>query len=79
MENQQETPPEKKKEEKPYNTYLKYSGLAIQMLVTIGIAGFAGFWIDQQIAWRFPLFLMLFIIMALVGIIYGIIKSSKDD
>ncbi|MGK7389318.1 MAG: AtpZ/AtpI family protein [Candidatus Cyclobacteriaceae bacterium M2_1C_046] len=76
----QETPPEKKKKrEKSVNTYLRYSGLAIQMVVTIGMAGFAGFWIDRQIGWRFPLFLLLFIILALVGIIYGIIKSSKDE
>lgn len=78
MENQ-EPPPEKKKTKKQYNTYLKYSGLAIQMVVTIGLAGFAGYWIDKQIGWGFPAFLLLFIMLALAGIIYGIIKSSKDE
>lgn len=72
-------PSKKKKIKKQYNTYLKYSGLAIQMLVTIGVAGFIGYWLDQQIGWKFPLLLMVFILAALFGIIYGIIKSSKED
>lgn len=74
-----EPPSKKKKANKQYNTYLKYSGLAIQMLVTIGVAGFIGYWLDQQIGWKFPLLLMVFILAALFGIIYGIIKSSKED
>lgn len=74
-----EPPSKKKKVKKPYNTYLKYSGLAIQMMATIGVAGFIGYWLDQQIGWRFPLLLMLFVLGALFGIIYGLIKSSKKD
>lgn len=74
-----EPPSKKKKEKKQYNTYLKYSGLAIQMVTTIGVAGFIGYWLDQQIGWKFPLLLMLFVLAALFGIIYGIIKSSKED
>jgi TRAP-type C4-dicarboxylate transport system permease small subunit len=74
-----EPPSKRKKIKKQFNTYLKYSGLAIQMVVTIGVAGFIGYWLDQQIGWKFPLLLMLFVLSALFGIIYGIIKSSKED
>lgn len=75
----EETPSKKKKVKEQYNSYLKYTGLAMQMLVTIGVAGFIGFWLDRQIGWKFPLLLLLFIMAALFGIIYGIIKSSKNE
>lgn len=74
-----EIPSEKKKVKKQYNSYLKYTGLAMQMVVTIGVAGYIGYWLDQQIGWRFPVLLMLFVLGALFGIIYGIIRSSKEE
>lgn len=70
---------EKKKVKRQYNTYLRYTGLAVQMMLSLAIAGFFGYWLDQQIGWKFPVLLLFFIILALFGIIYGIIKSSNED
>lgn len=75
----EETPSEKKKLKQQYNSYLKYTGLAMQMVVTIGVAGYIGYWLDKLLGWRFPVFLLLFIIAALGGIIYGIIRSTKEE
>ena len=72
-------PSKKKKIKKQYNTYLRYSGLAMQMVVTLGVAGLIGYWLDQQIGWKFPVLLLLFVFAALFGILYGIIKSSKNN
>lgn len=75
----QKTTSDKNKKLKPFNNYLKYSGLAIQMLVTIGVMGFLGYKIDGWLELKFPVFLLLFIISALTGIIYRLIKSLDKD
>jgi hypothetical protein len=52
-------PPSDKKENQT-NTYLKYSGLALQLLLTIGVFGWLGHLLDSYLAFTFPVFLLLF-------------------
>jgi hypothetical protein len=40
------------------NSYLKYSGLAIQLLFTIAIAGWIGYKIDGWLSLKFPAFMI---------------------
>ncbi len=40
--------------------YLKYSSLALQLLVTIGLFGWLGHRLDLYLGLQFPLFLLLF-------------------
>ncbi|MEJ2004428.1 MAG: AtpZ/AtpI family protein [Cyclobacteriaceae bacterium] len=49
------------------------------MLVTLAIAGVGGYFLDQWIGWQFPLFLLLFILVALGGSIYLLIKATSDE
>ena len=65
---------------KPYNNHLKYSGLAIQMLVTIGIMAFLGHKIDTWAGIKFPAFLLSFVFIAFGGMIYHLYKTiQKED
>lgn len=62
----------------PGNSYLKYSGMAFQMIVTIGIFTYAGYKIDQaanhQTKW-------VTAILSLAGVfasLYLVIRSVKS-
>ena len=70
---------ENNKLSKPFNNYLKYSSLAIQMVATIGLMGFLGFKIDQWLGLVFPVFLLAFTFLSLGVIIYQLIKSLKEE
>lgn len=63
------------KKSKPYNTYLKYSGLGLQLLLLIAGAGWLGYRLDQYVGFRFPLFLLLFVLAAFAGAIYNLYRS----
>ena len=65
--------------QKQFNSYLRYSGLAIQMIVTIGLMAFLGYKIDGWIGIKFPAFLLLFTFSALTGLIYRLIKSVEEQ
>ncbi len=67
----------KQKKPKPYNSFLKYSGLGLQMAMTIAAFGAAGYWIDKRLEFRFPVFLMLFILIALTGNIYLLYRNLE--
>jgi F0F1-type ATP synthase assembly protein I len=70
----------KKQRKKPDNRLiLRYTGLAFQMMATLGIAVFAGYKIDQRIGWSFPLFLIILSLLALVLILRQIIKDTSRN
>ena len=69
--------PSSQKEPKSYNTFLKYTSLGLQMVITLAIAGALGFWIDTSLKFEFPVFLLTFIMGALGGIIYLLIKNTE--
>ncbi len=60
------------------NEFLKYTGLGLQLVITLAIAGGIGYFIDQWIGWQFPLFLLLLIMAALAGSIYLLIKRTNE-
>ncbi|WP_121246411.1 AtpZ/AtpI family protein [Mucilaginibacter phyllosphaerae] len=69
---------EPKQEVKTVNAYAKYTGLAVQMLVVIGIFAFAGYKIDEvtrhQTKW-------VTAALSLVGVfvsLYLVIRSVKN-
>lgn len=74
-----EQSPLNQKESKPSNTLAKYAGLGMQMMVTIAVAGVIGYFIDRQLSFRFPLFLLVFVIMAMVGSIYLLMKNLPKE
>ena len=62
------------------NDLLKYAGLGSQILVSLGIAVFAGYKVDRWIKISFPLLVWLLPLVVLCGIMYRLIKetSTKD-
>ena len=77
MDNPQQSP--QKKPIKQYNDYLKYSGLAFQMMATAGISTWIGYKIDHYLELRFPVFTISLLLIALTGVIYWLIKSVTND
>jgi hypothetical protein len=61
------------------NQYLRYTSLGLQLLITLAIAGIGGYFLDQWIGWQFPVFLLLFIMVALAGSIYLLIKGTSNE
>ncbi len=58
-----------------YNSYLKYSGLAVQLLVTIGVCGWLGYKLDQWLALKYPVFMLILGFLGFGGIMYQIYRS----
>ena len=70
--------PNPKKKLKSYNSYLKYSGLAIQLLAAIGIFGWLGYTLDQYLRLKFPGFMLLFGFLGFSGMLYQVYRSIKE-
>jgi hypothetical protein len=64
---------------KPYNAYLKYSSLGLQLLGAIGIFGWLGYALDQYLGFAFPAFMLLFGFGAFGGMMYQVYRSVKRD
>jgi F0F1-type ATP synthase assembly protein I len=58
-----------------YNSYLKYSGLALQLLVTIAVCGWLGYKADQYMGNKYPIFMLLLGFFGFAGIMYQIYRS----
>jgi hypothetical protein len=61
------------------DTYLKYSGLAVQLLVAIGVFGWLGYLIDRWLAIQFPAFMLLLGFLAFGGMMYQVYKSINRE
>lgn len=64
-----------KKKPKAFNNYVKYSGLAFQLVGTIGLAGWLGYLLDNYLGLKFPLFILIFTLTAFTGTIYSLYRS----
>lgn len=66
---------EKKPKSPTNNSYLKYSGMAIQMAVIITLGVFGGKKLDQFLNLKQPIFTLLFSLLAVFAAIYISIKD----
>jgi hypothetical protein len=76
-ESQEPSQPSKKPSQ--YNSYLRYSGLAIQLFVVIGFFGWLGFKIDHWLTLKFPVFLLLLGFSSFGGMMFQIYRSINRD
>jgi hypothetical protein len=60
------------------NAYLKYSGLGIQLLAAIGFFGWLGYKLDEYLSFQFPLFMLLFGLLAFVGMMIQLYRSLNQ-
>lgn len=72
----QNNPPSNSKEQ--VNSYLKYSGLAIQLLAAIGFFGWLGYKIDNYFLLKFPVFMLLLGFVAFVGMMVQLYRSLNQ-
>jgi F0F1-type ATP synthase assembly protein I len=56
---------------------VKYAGLAMQFLVSIGIGVFLGLKIDQWLRFSFPLFVWLLPLLIILGMLLNIIRETS--
>jgi apolipoprotein N-acyltransferase len=66
---------------KPQNDLMRYAGLGGQILVSLGLAVFAGFRADRWLKVSFPLLVWLLPLIVVSLMIYKLIKetSRKKD
>ena len=64
---------------KQYNTYLKYSGLAVQLLAAIGIFGWLGYLLDGWLGLKFPVFMLIFGFLAFGGMMFQLYRSINRN
>ena len=67
------------KKQKPFNNYLRYSSLAMQMVITIGIAAWGGNKLDRYLELKFPAFLLTFVFAAFGGLMYRLYRSITKE
>jgi hypothetical protein len=68
-------PSQDKKKPSPSNGYLKYSGLAFQLLFAIGLFGWLGYLLDQYLHLEFPAFMLTFGFAAFGGMMFQLYRS----
>jgi Putative F0F1-ATPase subunit Ca2+/Mg2+ transporter len=59
------------------NDLLRYAGLGSQILVSLGIAVFAGYKLDRWLKIPLPLFVWLLPLIVLIGMTYKLIKETS--
>ncbi len=72
--------PNRDKEPKISNKQVlyQYAGMATQFLVVIGITVYAGLKADQWLNWAMPIWVWVLPLLAIVGMIYGIIRRISN-
>ena len=64
---------------KDTNNYLKYSGLGLQMLATIGVAGWLGYKVDQYFELNFPAFMIGLGLIGFIGTMFQLYRSINKS
>jgi len=63
------------KPKKKFDDFIKYSSLAFEMIVIMGVGVFLGVKIDQWLDMNFPAFTLGLMILSVVGAIYHAIRK----
>lgn len=61
------------------SSFLKYSSLGIQLLVTIGLAAYLGLTLDQYLQLKFPAFLISFVLLSFAGMMYQLYRTLNRE
>ena len=64
-------------EKKALNDYGRYTGMAFQMLIVIGVFTFAGYKLDHWLHLKYPVFTIVLILLSVITSLYAIIRSLK--
>ncbi len=67
------------RKQRPFDNYLKYSTLGVQLLGAIGVFGWLGYLLDRHLQLQFPAFMLTFGFLAFGGMMYQTYRSIKKD
>ena len=70
---------DQKKQQKPSNSYLRYSQLGIQLFGTIGLAAWGGYALDKKLGLTFPAFLLTFVFLAFGASMFMLYKALNNN
>jgi putative Ca2+/H+ antiporter (TMEM165/GDT1 family) len=72
-----------KKPTKQLNSYVKFTGIAFQMAVVIGLGVYLGIWLDEKYPNKYQLFTVgcsfVFVSLSMWQVIRQLKKFNKDD
>lgn len=63
----------------PYNSYARYSGMAVQMIMIIFAGSFGGHKIDQWLGLPFPIFTVILSLGSVALAIWLLIKEFNNN
>ncbi len=67
------------KKPKPSDSYLRYSGLAIQLLATIAVMGWLGNLLDRRLELKYPIFMLVLGLLGFAGALYQVYRSINKS
>lgn len=59
----------------PYSHIIRYTNIAVQMIVVIVLGTFGGKYLDDHLQWRFPVFTLLGALVSVFAALYLSIKE----
>ena len=68
-------PKQNQKTKSKLNNWAKYSGLSIQLVVTVLLGFFGGLKLDDFLQWKFPLFTIIFSLLAIFASLWLLLKD----
>jgi len=63
------------KPKKKFDDFIRYSSLAFEMIVIMGVGTWSGILIDGWLELKFPVFTLVLMILSVVGAIYYAIRK----
>jgi Sec-independent protein secretion pathway component TatC len=63
------------KPKKKFDDFIRYSSLAFEMIVIMGIGTWSGILIDDWLELGFPIFTLVLMILSVIGAIYHAIRK----
>lgn len=77
----QPTPPRPTPDDNPdrLRAVAKYSGIAAQMIATIGLSTWAGYWLDGHFQTNTPWFTLSLMLLGLFAALYNVIRSVTKE
>ncbi|MFX8289577.1 AtpZ/AtpI family protein, partial [Acinetobacter baumannii] len=66
------------KEKSNNNLLLQYAGLTTQLLVSLGIGVYTGFWVDKKLSIPIPLLIWILPLLTIIITIYKLIKDTSS-
>lgn len=67
------------KEEPKANVYLKYSGMAFQMIAVMLVAAYGGQWLDKHFENDKPWYTLVLLLIGVIASVYLIIKTVTRE